>query len=157
MVILSCEFTFLTRGLLSPFLPFRKSNSSRERSADEDRCRTFVRTYTNPPDPCAIDPNCINIKTPLLNNVRRGLIDPDTPSSAMTKTSVDGTTLQLVVSVRLLRSPTSSGLMTQFSDEFNTDGRTFYPGDDPYFTAVDIWYGVTQDLEVSSIPGYFRF
>lgn len=36
----------------------------------------------------------------------------------------------------------------QYSDEFNTDGRTFYPGDDPYWTAVDLWYGVTQDLEV---------
>jgi len=37
----------------------------------------------------------------------------------------------------------------QFSDEFETDGRTFYDGDDPYFQGVDIWYGVTQDLEVS--------
>lgn len=36
-----------------------------------------------------------------------------------------------------------------FSDEFNVDGRTFYDGDDPYFQAVDIWYGATQDLEAS--------
>ena len=35
-----------------------------------------------------------------------------------------------------------------FSDEFNTDGRTFYEGDDPFFQAVDLWYGVTRDLEV---------
>ena len=35
----------------------------------------------------------------------------------------------------------------QFSDEFNTPGRTFYEGDDPYFQAVDLWYGVTGDLE----------
>jgi beta-glucanase (GH16 family) len=34
-----------------------------------------------------------------------------------------------------------------FSDEFNTPGRTFYPGDDPYWTAVDLWYGVTRDME----------
>jgi beta-glucanase (GH16 family) len=34
-----------------------------------------------------------------------------------------------------------------FSDEFNTPGRTFYDGDDPFFQAVDIWYGATQDLE----------
>lgn len=34
-----------------------------------------------------------------------------------------------------------------FSDEFETDGRTFYDGDDPYFQGVDLWYGVTQDLE----------
>lgn len=30
-----------------------------------------------------------------------------------------------------------------FSDEFNTPGRTFWPGDDPFWTAVDIWYGAT--------------
>jgi hypothetical protein len=36
----------------------------------------------------------------------------------------------------------------QFSDEFNEDGRTFYDGDDPYWQAVDLWYGVTGDLEV---------
>lgn len=35
-----------------------------------------------------------------------------------------------------------------FSDEFNDDGRTFYDGDDAYFQAVDLWYGVTEDLEV---------
>jgi len=34
-----------------------------------------------------------------------------------------------------------------FSDEFNEDGRTFYEGDDAYFQGVDIWYGVTQDME----------
>ncbi|MCJ1243946.1 hypothetical protein MMC30_001143 [Trapelia coarctata] len=82
---------------------------------------TVIQKYTNPPGPCATNPNCINVgKIPLLKNLRTGLIDPDTPSSAMTKTSVDGTTLKLV-----------------FSDEFNTPGRTFYPGDDPYWTA---WY-----------------
>jgi beta-glucanase (GH16 family) len=27
-----------------------------------------------------------------------------------------------------------------FSDEFNTDGRTFYAGDDPYWEAVDLHY-----------------
>lgn len=80
---------------------------------------------------CAGDPMCIDVgKVPLLKNVRSGLIDPDTPSSAMTRKSATGKTQNLV-----------------FSDEFNTDGRTFYPGDDAYFTAVDIWYGVTADLE----------
>jgi hypothetical protein len=39
----------------------------------------------------------------------------------------------------------------QFSDEFNTEGRTFYDGDDPFYQAVDLWYGVTQDLEVAII------
>jgi len=34
-----------------------------------------------------------------------------------------------------------------FSDEFNEDGRTFFPGDDPFWEAVDIHYWQTRDLE----------
>jgi len=34
-----------------------------------------------------------------------------------------------------------------FSDEFNTDGRTFYPGDDPYWEAADLNYWATNNLE----------
>jgi hypothetical protein len=53
---------------------------------------------------------------PLNQNVRRGLIDEDTPRSAYTRQSTfDSSILKLV-----------------FSDEFNTPNRTFYPGDDPY-------------------------
>jgi beta-glucanase (GH16 family) len=67
----------------------------------------------------------------LLNNVRRGLIDPDTPESAkIRKSTFDGVDLNLV-----------------FSDEFNKNNRTFYPGDDPYWAAPNIWYGATQDME----------
>lgn len=61
----------------------------------------------------------------------RGLIDPATPKSAYTKTSWNGGgTYELV-----------------FSDEFNVDGRTFYPGDDPYWEAVDLHYWETNNLE----------
>ncbi|KAL3422415.1 hypothetical protein PVAG01_06571 [Phlyctema vagabunda] len=93
---------------------------------------TFVRTVAPVRDnaACGRDPDCLSDQMPLLSNIRQGLIDPDTPSSVKSKTSNDGTKLNLV-----------------FSDEFNTDGRTFYDNDDPYFQAVDIWYGVTQDLE----------
>ena len=42
------------------------------------------------------------------------LIDPDTPLEVRTKTSLDGRPMKLV-----------------FSDEFNVDERSFYPGDDP--------------------------
>lgn len=53
-----------------------------------------------------------------------GLIDRDTPESAYYHTSLnDGSEWELV-----------------FSDEFNTDGRTFYPGDDPYWEAADLHY-----------------
>jgi len=51
------------------------------------------------------------------------LIDPETPADAMTRTGVDGKTKFKLV----------------FSDEFNTDGRSFYPGDDPFWEAVDLW------------------
>jgi beta-glucanase (GH16 family) len=68
---------------------------------------------------------------PLLKNIRTGLIDPTTPISAKTRTSTfDGSSLKLV-----------------FSDEFNDDNRTFYPGDDPFWTAPNLWYGATQDME----------
>ena len=34
-----------------------------------------------------------------------------------------------------------------WSDEFNVDGRTFYPGDDPYWEAVDLHYWQTGNME----------
>lgn len=73
---------------------------------------------------------CISSKASLLNNLRTGLIDPDTPSSAKYRTGANGNQQTLV-----------------FSDEFNSAGRTFYSGDDAYFQGVDLWYGVTEDLE----------
>lgn len=51
------------------------------------------------------------------------LVDPDTPKSALTRVGSDGKLYNLV-----------------FSDEFNTDGRSFYPGDDPFWEAVDLHY-----------------
>jgi beta-glucanase (GH16 family) len=69
----------------------------------------------------------------LLSNVRQGLIDPDTPDTddaRKRKSTFDGSELELV-----------------FSDEFNVPNRTFYPGDDPFWTAPSLWYGSTQDLE----------
>ncbi|KZF23475.1 glycoside hydrolase family 16 protein [Xylona heveae TC161] len=71
-----------------------------------------------------------DVKYPLFTNMRTSLIDPATPSSAMTRPGLNGNTLNLV-----------------FSDEFTKPNRSFYPGDDPYWTAPNIWYGATQDLE----------
>ena len=71
-----------------------------------------------------------NNKYPLLQNVRSDLIDPDTPQSARAAQGIDGEDLVLV-----------------FSDEFNDQNRTFYPGDDPFFYAFDGWYGATKDLD----------
>ncbi|KAL1743096.1 beta-glucan synthesis-associated [Schizophyllum fasciatum] len=60
-----------------------------------------------------------------------GAIDPDTPEGVRTKTGW-----------------TSEGEYTLvFSDEFNTNYRTFYPGDDPFWEAVDLHYWGTNNLE----------
>ncbi|GJN87819.1 hypothetical protein Rhopal_000774-T1 [Rhodotorula paludigena] len=58
------------------------------------------------------------------------LIDETTPSDAYERVGLDGENYELV-----------------FSDEFNTDGRTFWPGDDPYWEAVDLHYWGTRDLQ----------
>lgn len=58
------------------------------------------------------------------------LIDTETPDTVKTRKGWDGNDYELV-----------------FSDEFNTEGRSFYPGDDPYWEAVDLWYGATEDME----------
>ncbi|TEB21437.1 beta-glucan synthesis-associated [Coprinellus micaceus] len=60
-----------------------------------------------------------------------GLIDKDTPKSAYSKKSLE----------------TGDEMILVFSDEFNVEGRSFYPGDDPYWEAVDLWYWGTKDLE----------
>lgn len=55
-----------------------------------------------------------------------GLIDLETPKNVYTRESYTegkNAEFQLV-----------------FSDEFNTDGRSFYPGDDPYWEALDLHY-----------------
>ncbi|KAI9817058.1 MAG: hypothetical protein M1832_004776 [Thelocarpon impressellum] len=109
---------FITLGVLFLFIGYPVLN--------------FVQKVVDPAGgACRANPDCIDVgPLPLMKNIRRTLVDPDTPASAKTKTAADGSKLTLV-----------------FSDEFNTPGRTFYPDDDPYFEAVDLWYGVTQDLE----------
>lgn len=57
------------------------------------------------------------------------MVDSETPKDVQTKVGSDGKTYELV-----------------FSDEFNTDGRSFYAGDDPYWEAVDLNYWPTGDL-----------
>ncbi|KZT57876.1 glycoside hydrolase family 16 protein [Calocera cornea HHB12733] len=65
----------------------------------------------------------------LISNV--GIIDAATPASAMTHNGLmDGSPYELV-----------------FSDEFEVDGRSFYPGDDPYWEAVNLHYWQTGNLE----------
>ena len=68
-----------------------------------------------------------------------GLIDTDTPPEVYTKTSwEDGKTQMRLV----------------FSDEFNIDGRSFYPGDDPYWEAVDLFYWVLHFIRYYHLSGH---
>ncbi|KAJ7749981.1 glycoside hydrolase family 16 protein [Mycena metata] len=61
-----------------------------------------------------------------------GLIDLDTPKDLYT--------------IHGYHDP-SQTMQLVFSDEFEVDGRTFYPGDDPYWEAVDLHYWQTDNLE----------
>jgi hypothetical protein len=66
-----------------------------------------------------------------------GLIDLDTPKDAFVRKSFrDGDDWLLV-----------------FSDEFNTDGRSFYPGDDPYWEAADLHYWVSLLIRYIVLKG----
>lgn len=55
------------------------------------------------------------------------LIDKDTPKSVYTKPSWNDRSVEMQL---------------VFSDEFNVDNRTFYPGDDPFWEAEDMHYWV---------------
>jgi beta-glucan synthesis-associated protein KRE6 len=63
------------------------------------------------------------LQVPTMGNF--GLIDKDTPKSAYTKSAY---------------TPGKPDMELVFSDEFNVEGRTFYPGDDPYWEAYDLHY-----------------
>lgn len=69
---------------------------------------------------------------PLIANFP-SLIDTDTPDDAMTRTGFDGNQWDLV-----------------FSDEFNKDGRTFFDGDDPFWTAVGEYLRLIHHISLSS-------
>lgn len=70
-----------------------------------------------------------------------GLIDLHTPLEAYKKYSLRDNSEMILV----------------FSDEFNTPGRTFYPGDDPYWEAVDLHYWVgSSDPCFFSLLNYLR-
>lgn len=62
---------------------------------------------------------------------RFGLIGRDTPTDAYTRTGFTGVNAGVTYDL-------------VWSGEFETEGRTFYPGDDPYWEAVDLHYWATN-------------
>ncbi|ODV85507.1 glycoside hydrolase family 16 protein [[Candida] arabinofermentans NRRL YB-2248] len=65
-----------------------------------------------------------------LSAIRTNLIDPDTPEKYHHKIGSDGKEWDLV-----------------FSDEFAMENRTFYPGDDQFWEAIQLHYAATDDKE----------
>lgn len=79
------------------------------------------------------------------------LIDKDTPPERLTRTGFDGQKYVLVFSDEV----SLQGFIPPFEErvraehafffgcvKFNTDGRTFWPGDDPFWEAVDVSFRV---------------
>ncbi|WFD20450.1 hypothetical protein MCAP1_002694 [Malassezia caprae] len=64
-------------------------------------------------------------------NLRTSLIDPDTPLDKHYRQ----------------RTRNNKRMKLVFSDEFNKPGRTFYPGDDPFWQAEDLHYWQTENYE----------
>ena len=69
----------------------------------------------------------------------RTLIDPDTPADAYQ--------LESTYSKGLDAEGNPKKFQLVFSDEFNTAGRSFYPGEDPFWEAVDLHYWATGNYE----------
>lgn len=65
-----------------------------------------------------------------LVNLRQNMVDQDTPAEFKNWVSSLNEKWNLV-----------------FSDEFNCENRTFYPGDDQFWEAVDIHYAATENME----------
>lgn len=98
--------------------------------AEEEKRQALLSKGRESKDPAYADRNSVR----WANGHRNVLIDPDTPPDAYTRASTYGPnknkTMHLV-----------------FSDEFETPGRSFYPGDDPFWEAVDLNYWGTNNYE----------
>lgn len=69
-----------------------------------DSHRTWLSSALKPPaEVCHPgDTLCLDVgERPLLNNLRKSLIDPDTPKEALTKKNLNGKEMKLVVSINL--------------------------------------------------------
>ena len=78
-----------------------------------------------------------NINYAQLKSIRTNLIDPDTPTEFYNLNKTNETEV----------IGEDGDWILVFSDEFELDGRTFHEGDDQFFTAVELYYGATHDLE----------
>lgn len=90
----------------------------------------LLRTFGNTKEGWGLGGTNGTGQIPLIPGLR-DLIDPDTPLEAHTWT----------------HPLTDESFHLVFSDEFEVEGRTFWPGDDPFWEASDLHYHATGDFE----------
>lgn len=127
----------LTLALLMLFAGYPILHHYTEGKEIHDRVQKLSNLKTNRPPKMpkgAFTDRMSAKRPPGFNQSLAPFIDPDTPFDsyelASTYSKNHGKKFQLV-----------------FSDEFNADGRTFYPGEDPFWEAVDLHYWATNNYE----------
>ncbi|KAK9451028.1 beta-glucanase, GH16 family [Limtongia smithiae] len=124
------SFTFMVAGAIAVFILLPVLTFTGHVSTGSGKTVTYVESALT------------DYSYDTLKAVRTSMIDPDTPEDVYEIKNRYNETLKLV-----------------FSDEFNKDGRTFYPNDDQFWEAGNFHYEATQDLEwydpdaVSTING----
>lgn len=109
----------LVLSLLMLFLGYPVLTAVRSMRADDLQTSVLGRTPGEP------------LRANNMSNLRTDLVDPDTPEDVRNRVRFrDGKPMVLV-----------------FSDEFNTPGRSFYPGEDPFWQAEDLHYWQTENYE----------
>ena len=108
-----------------------------EGNGNDDRINDFKKIFdVHSPIPDSIPISRVNSSKlqKAFDEKAKMMIDPDTPEDAFelgsTYSKSEGKKFKLV-----------------FSDEFNTDGRSFYPGEDPFWEAADLHYWATNNYE----------
>ncbi|KAF7291215.1 GH16 domain-containing protein [Mycena indigotica] len=92
----------------------------------------LARYFTNPREHAQDVPLMVNSTGQVASIGNFGLIDLHTPKE--------------FYKVHSYNDP-SQVLQLVFSDEFEEEGRSFYPGDDPYWEALDLHYWATGNME----------
>ena len=136
--------TLLILAMLMLFAGYPILHHFTQKHENEDRSATIAEhlKFNNPPNVASGVPinraNHSNLPNGYDQDLKM-LIDPDTPRENYTLAST------YTKAVDADGNPKKFQLV--FSDEFNTDGRSFYPGEDPFWEAVDLHYWATNNYE----------
>ncbi|KAJ7871620.1 beta-glucan synthesis-associated protein-domain-containing protein [Mycena olivaceomarginata] len=127
-------------GLKLSAYPPRASRAPIPRCSYLRPCRIFHRT-----PPVTLVRRSSRRLPPLIAH-RQGLNQRDAGAASGHWSLIDLSTPKDAYTIPSYHDP-SKRMKLVFSDEFETDGRSFYPGDDPYWEAVSLHYWQTGDLD----------